>query len=131
MYVLESWVGDLNGDTLVGKDAVRAIRLMSLFGDILRRIYVENELFLFGYAITGVCDDSCGAIEMLTYGESTEYPNQLIRSWVSPSPLFFLFRSFFAFMFFSRSLTYTYFLMHYLGITRNLETDRMEGSALE
>ena len=97
MYVLESWVGDLNGDTLVGKDAVRAIRLMSLFGDILRRIYVENELFLFGYAITGVCDDSCGAIEMLTYGESTEYPNQLIRSWVSP--FLFLLVFFFSFLF--------------------------------
>lgn len=86
MYVLESWVGVSNGPVLAGKEGVRAVQFMSLLGDILAHIYAVKHLALYGYLITGVCDDACGAIEMLTYGASTEYPNQIIRSFVRSPP---------------------------------------------
>jgi len=84
MYALESWVGGSNGAILAGAEAARATYLMSLLGDILIQIYQEKRLALYGYLITGVCDDACGAIEALTYGASTEYPNQMIKSTVIP-----------------------------------------------
>jgi hypothetical protein len=37
----------------------------------------------------GVCDDSCGIIEMVTTGSSTEYPNLMDKS--TPLPVFFIF----------------------------------------
>ena len=65
-----------------GVEAVEAIQYMSIFGDVLLQSAEVNGLYDWGYAATGVCDDACGAIEVIFGGESTEYPNLVIKPLV-------------------------------------------------
>eukprot|EP01087_Luapelamoeba_hula_P000900 TRINITY_DN1066_c0_g1_i1.p1 TRINITY_DN1066_c0_g1~~TRINITY_DN1066_c0_g1_i1.p1 ORF type:complete len:371 (-),score=59.51 TRINITY_DN1066_c0_g1_i1:49-1161(-) len=84
MYVIESWVGDSITSRMNGTQAIEAITYMSLLGDILLNLAYEDKMYDWGYAVSGVCDDSCGIIEILTIGESTEYPNLMTKSIVLP-----------------------------------------------
>lgn len=84
MYLLESWVGTLNGPNITGAGAVKAVLYMSALRDILIQTAVKNKLWDDGYGVSGVCDDSCGIIEVVTTGASTEYPNLMDKSFVVP-----------------------------------------------
>lgn len=88
MWLLESWVGTLNGPNITGSQGVNAILYMSALRDILIQTAVKNELWDDGYGVSGVCDDSCGIIEMVTTGSSTEYPNLMDKSFVVPEILY-------------------------------------------
>jgi len=87
MYVLESWVGLGQGPNITGQDAIEAIQYMSVLTDVLLQSAEVNGLGLWGYGTTGVCDDVCGALEIITSGASTEYPNQIIKALVIPQIL--------------------------------------------
>jgi len=88
MYLLESWVGTANGSILTGETALKAILYMDIIRDVFIQIAVKNNLWDRGYGITGVCDDSCGIIEIVTTGASTEYPNLMQKSFVVPEIMY-------------------------------------------
>jgi len=86
-YALASWVGILNGPNITGAQGVNAILYMSLFRDILIQAAVKNSLWDNGYGISGVCDDSCSIIELLTTKEGTQFPNLMDKGFVVPEIL--------------------------------------------
>lgn len=66
MYVLESWVGELNGPNITGTDGVRSVLYMSALRDILIQVAVKNNLWDTGYGVSGTLyTQSCRAEESL------------------------------------------------------------------
>jgi hypothetical protein len=53
MYLLESWVGTLNGPNITGAAGVNAILYMSALRDILIQTAVKNKLWDDGYGVSG------------------------------------------------------------------------------
>ncbi len=54
MWLLESWVGTLNGPNITGSQGVKAILYMSALRDILIQTAVKNELWDDGYGVSGI-----------------------------------------------------------------------------
>lgn len=71
---IPSWCGMKVVDQFKGKDAIDAVILSGLMGDLINTTAEEQKLYLHGYGATGVCNDSVSIIQHALTGDFTAYP---------------------------------------------------------
>lgn len=68
------WCGSTEVEHWSGDQAIKAAKLSSLLGDIIRDSADAAGLLMSGYGVTGVCNDSVAVVQQAIAGRATAYP---------------------------------------------------------
>lgn len=69
-----AWCGKAKNGELTGDAAMKAVSLAGLFTDVVQDAAKSLNLYMGGYGITGVCNDSVAVIQQAMTGSTTMYP---------------------------------------------------------
>jgi len=87
MYVITEWSGRKTTWNITGKEVVKAVKYMEYVQDVWVEAAKKGNLFDAGYGVTGVCDDSCGMIELMLGYETQMYPFMIEKQLIVPEIL--------------------------------------------
>ncbi len=68
------WCGKSTLATVSGDKALKAIKVAGAFTDLVNSTAATKDLYMGGYGVTGVCNDSVAIVEQAVTGKAHEYP---------------------------------------------------------
>ncbi|HVO32019.1 MAG TPA: hypothetical protein VMV18_14840 [bacterium] len=70
----QAWVGGKDVEGYQGAQALKSVSAAAMWTSVVNDIVAEKKLPGFGYARTGICDDSVAMVQQLVTGRTTVYP---------------------------------------------------------
>jgi hypothetical protein len=69
-----TWCGKNSSAPMEAKQGLNAVKLAGVLTDVINQTAQKNHLFMGGYGVTGVCNDSVAVIQTAATGSTTLYP---------------------------------------------------------